>query len=151
MSDPTTDLVEGFAQLLAAEVDSAQHLTWQASGAYASTATGIYVFAVPATPDRILTLSIYGLGDDAAYGDSDCGLQVRSRSVGADPRDAIALDDAVADVLLGRFPLDLPTGVHVQTLTRLNGPMSLGQDDNLRWSFVSNYTLGLHRPGAHRQ
>jgi hypothetical protein len=144
------DIAEGFAQLLAAETDPAQLLTWQASGVYPASVTGIYIYAVPATPDRIVTLSLYGLGDGAMYGDSETGLQVRCRSAGQDPRDATGLDSAIADVLLGRYPLDLPTGVHVQTLVRANGPTSLGPDDNQRWSFTSNYTLGLHRPGPHR-
>lgn len=150
MSGPDTALLEGVALLLAAEVDPSWSLAWVTTGEYATDQTGIYAFLVPAVPNRIVTLSSYGLGDDAVYADTTTGLQVRTRSAGQDPRDATDLDAAIADVLLGRYPFDLATGVHIQTAQRTSGPTSLGQDDNLRWEFSSNYSLGLHRPGTHR-
>jgi len=150
VSGPDVALLEGVVELLAAEVDPIWSLNWSTVGAYSTDVTGIYVFLVPPSPNRIVTLSSYGLGDDATYSDTTTGLQVRTRSVDQDPRDAIDLDAAIADVLLGRYPFDLPTGVHIQTAQRTSGPTSLGQDDNLRWEFSSNYSLGLHRPGTHR-
>jgi len=142
----TTDVGEGFAQLLAAGVSG---LAWQTSGTYATNVTGIYIAVVPPNPDRIVTLTVYGLGDDATYADSSAGLQVRTRSAGQDPRDAYTLDDAIADVLLGRYPLTLPNGIHVQTLMRTSST-PLGEDDNQRWEHSSNYGLELYRPGTHR-
>lgn len=144
-----TDLCEGFAQLIAADADPAQNIQWVAAGLYPNGKTGIYVAHVPLTPNRVITLTAYGYGDDATFGDTAAGLQVRTRSIGPDPRDVYALDDAVADVLLGRYPVTLPSGIRVQTLTR-SSSTSLGLDDNQRWSHVSNYDLGLHRPGPHR-
>jgi hypothetical protein len=143
------DLCEGVAELLAADVDATQNVAWSDTGVYPAGKTGIYILAVPAIPNRIITLSTYGLGDDAVYGDSDVGLQVRTRSAAADPRDVQRLDAAIFDVLVGRFPFTLATGVRVQTLVR-SSAVSLGQDDNLRWSFAANYRLSLHRPGTHR-
>lgn len=142
----TTDIGEGFAQLLAAEVTG---LAWAPTGAYATNVTGIYIEVVPPTPNRIVTLTVYGLGDDGAYADSTVGLQVRCRSAGHDPRDVHDLDDAIADVLLGRYPLTLPNGITVQTLIR-SSATPLGQDDNQRHEHSSNYTAGLHWPGTHR-
>lgn len=141
-----TDVGEGFARLLADEIAG---VAWQTSGVYLGDITGIYIAVVPPLPNRIITLTVYGLGDDATLSDSTAGLQVRTRSAAQDPRDVYDLDDAIADCLLGRFPLDLPNGVHVQTLVR-SSDTPLGQDDNQRWEHVSNYGLGLHRPGTHR-
>jgi hypothetical protein len=144
-----TDLHEGFAQLLAADVNPAQNLAWQPSGAYPIDKTGIFIRHVPASPNRIVVLSSYGLSDDAVYADSDVGLQVRTRSAGEDPRDVDDLDEAIADVLLGRFPFTLTTGIRIVTLTR-SSAAPLGQDANHRWERTSNFALGLHRPGPHR-
>lgn len=144
-----TDLVAGFAQLLVADLDEAWNAAWRPTGAYEADETPIFDSVLPATPNRIITLTTYGLGDDAVLADSDTGLQVRTRSIDADPRDVKDLDDAIADVLLGRFPMTLTGGIRVQTLTRASWT-PLGQDDNKRWHRSSNYLLGLHRPGPHR-
>jgi hypothetical protein len=144
-----TDLHEGFAQILAAEVDAAQNLAWQSTGSYPTGKTGIFIRHVPDSPNRIVVLASYGLSDDAVYADSDVGLQVRTRSAGEDPRDVDDLDEAIADVLLGRFPFTLPTGIRIVTLTR-SSAAPLGQDANRRWERTSNFALGLHRPGPHR-
>ena len=144
-----TDVIEGFAQLLVADVDPAQNLDWQPEGVYDPGKTGIYALAVPPLPNRIVTLATYGLGDDPVYADSDVGLQIRTRSAGEDPRDVQDLDEAIADVLVGRFPMTLPTGIRVQTLIR-SSSTSLGQDANKRWMRVSNYPLSLHHPAPHR-
>jgi len=142
-----TDLVAGVAQLLAT---ASIGLTWHADGTpYAANEIGLYDSEVPATPDDAVTVSTYGLGDDAVYADSIRGLQIRSRRAGADPRPARDLDDLVADTLLGLFPTTLPTGIRIVTLVRTSGT-TLGQDDNLRWTQLSNFTLELYRPGPHR-
>lgn len=143
------DLQAGFAQLIATDIDPTLQVAWRPTGNYQTTETGIYIRHVPALPNRVIVLSSYGLSDDPVYADSDVGLQVHSRGAGEDPRDGETLDGAVADVLLGRFPLTLSTGVRVVTLVR-SSSAPLGQDDNRRWSYVSNYTLGLHRPALHR-
>lgn len=140
-------LTEGFAQLLA---DANIGLSYTANGVYPAGQTGIYIMAVPVTPDRVVTLTPYPSGDDPTLSNSTIGLQIRSRSAGADPRDVMSIDDAVADVLLGNFPLILPTGITVTSLTRGSG-VSMGQDDSKRWSWASSYHLGVHRPGLHRQ
>lgn len=140
------DLVTGVAELLA---DSSIGLTWQPSGAYAAGATGIFIMAVPASPNRLVTLSAFVLSDDASLSDSEIGLQIRSRSAGADPRDVYTLDDSIAGVLLGNYPLTLPTGIRIVTLIR-SSATPLGQDDRQRFEWASSYTLQVHRPSTHR-
>lgn len=143
----TKDILTGFAVLLSS---ASIGLTWRPDGtAYAAGETGILLRAVPPEPDRIVTLSTYGLGDEATYADSTVGLQVRTRSGSPDPTDVDSMDDAIADVLLGNYPLTLSTGVRIVTLIR-SSTVSLGQDDSKRWGQSSNYTLGLYRPGPHR-
>lgn len=144
-----SDLTAGVAAYLAANVEPTQNLDWQPTSAYTADKTGIYVATVPSTPNRIVTLTPYPMGDDPTLSESDVGLQVRSRSAAADPRDVFDLDDAIADVLLGVYPLTLATGVQISTLVRTSA-VSLGQDDNQRWNWASSYSLHVHRPSLHR-
>jgi len=148
MSDSfTTQLIEGIAQLLAADPDGG--LSWQSSGVYADGETGIYVLAVPQSPDRIVSLSPAPMKASPTLSDSMFNLQTMSRSTGQDPRDVFALDDAVQNVLLGNYPLTLATGVRIGSLQYIGGA-SGGQDDNNRWLWASRYQLSVHRPGPHR-
>lgn len=141
-----TDLVAGFAQLLAAADIG---LDWHPDGTPYTSGIGIYDSDVPPSPDDVVTLTAYGLGDGPTYADSTRGLQIRVRSAGADPRVSRDMDDAIADVLIGLYPMTLPTGIYVKTLERTSST-PLGQDDNRRWSRSSNYALGLWRPSQHR-
>lgn len=139
--------VEGFAQVLdAADIG----VTWRATDPYHPGEVGIGLMTFPTGLGKAVALTPYPLGDDPALSDSEVGLQVKTRSAGADPRDVWALDDAIANVLLGLFPVDLPTGITVTTLQRTSSA-SLGQDDeNQRWRWVSNYPCGIYRPSLHR-
>lgn len=55
---------------------------------------------VPAAPPRVVVLFCYALADDLDQADSLIGLQIRVRGGTPDPRDALALLDAVFDVPL---------------------------------------------------
>jgi hypothetical protein len=92
----------------------------------------------------------YGLGDDPTLRQSIVGLQVRTRGAGEDPREPRNLNDAIADRLLGRYPLTLPNGIRVTTIERTSA-VSLGQEDggDRRWSYVSNYRLTAYNPTTH--
>lgn len=147
MSGPLTELCEGFAAYLAAQDAT---LTWAKDGNYTADQTGLFVLAVPPAPDRLVTLTPYPLGDDPTLANSTVGLQVRTRAPG-DPRDVLDLDDQLADVLLGNFPLKLANDVQITTLIRTSA-VSLGEDTATpnRWGFTANYRLTVYRPGPHR-
>lgn len=142
----TDDVLSGFAVLLAG---SSIGLTWQPSGVYTASQSGITLLAVPADPARIVALGMTWMNADPSQAISRGELQVRSRGVDADPRDVFLLDDSIQDVLLGNYPLTLSTGVRVSTVALLGGG-SLGQDENQRWGWSSNYVLDVYRPTAHR-
>ena len=147
MSGFQTDVLEGLADLL----HNASIGTWGTSGAYSASDTGIVLGVVPQAPDRIITLTAYGVsGDDPSLSDSEIGVQVRCRWSGQDPRDVNDLDDTVFSALHGRKEFTLSTGVRVVQCLRHSGPVSLGQDENNRWSTSSNYYLTVHRPSTYR-
>lgn len=143
----TVALVEGLAQLLA---DAGIGLAWRPSGVYGpGDGVPIFVLGVPQQPDELVTISPYPVSADGTLADSEIGVQVRTRC-GPDPRRALTIDDRVQDVLLGNYPLTLPSsGVVVSTLIYANGG-SLGQDDVQRWEWQSSFMLRVHRPGPHR-
>jgi hypothetical protein len=141
-------LCAGLAEyLVAADIG----LAYSEDGIYTAQQSGITVMAVPPAPSRLVALTPYPLGDDPTLSDSIIGLQIRTRSAGVDPRDVLELDDAIADQLLGNFPLQLANGVQITSLVRTSA-VSLGQDDATppRWGWSSNYRLTVYRPGPHR-
>lgn len=142
----TDDVLSGFAVLLAG---ASIGLSWDAAGVYSAGQTGVMILAVPPDPARVVALGMTWMNADPAQAISRGELQVRSRGVGADPRDVFILDDSIQDVLLGNYPLTLATGVRVSTVALLGGG-SLGQDENQRWGWSSNYVLDVYRPSTHR-
>lgn len=146
MAGFTTDLLTG----LAAYLHAAGAATWKASGAYSAAETGIVLGVVPQAPDRIVTLTAYGVGDDPSLSDSVVGVQVRCRWGGQDPRSVDDLADAIFALLQGKTNVTLSTGVRVVQCVRQSGPVSMGQDENNRWSNSSNYYLTVHRPSTNR-
>lgn len=151
----TQAFVEGFAQLIATEADPALALDWQPAARYATGKTGLYIATFPTdvagqpNVGTAVALTPYPISDDSALADSEIGLQIKSRAAGPDKRDVWAIDDGIADVLLGRWSFTLPTGIAVSSLTRSSSG-SLGNDDANRAQWVSNYTALLNRPSAHR-
>ena len=146
MSEFRTNLLTGLAVALDAEALA----TWRATGVYQTTETGIVLGVVPQAPDRIVTLTAYGVSDEPALSDSVIGVQVRCRWGGQDPRPVDDLADQIYDFLHGRMAWDLSTGVNVVQCLLHSGPISLGQDENRRWSTSSNYYLTVHRPSTYR-
>ncbi|MCW2496347.1 minor capsid protein [Jatrophihabitans sp.] len=150
MTSPTAAFlrlfVEGFAQALA---DAGIGLTWRPSEPYETGELGIGVMTFPTGLNKAVALTPYPLSDDPALSDSQIGLQVKTRSESAEPRDVWDLDDAIANVLLGLYPTTLPSGIEIVTLQRTSST-SLGQDESQRWIWSSNYPCGLYRPSVHR-
>lgn len=140
----TRDLIAGFAQLL----EDAGVATFRETGAYEiGDLNPIMRGSVPGTPDRIIVLTAYTVGDDPTLSDGEAGIQVRTRGT-TDVTVVDDLDDDVFDVVQG-YAGELSTGVKVQLARRRSGAY-LGVDKNGRHERTSNYYLHVHRPSAHR-
>lgn len=148
MSGFQTDLLTG----LAAYLQTAGIGTWNTSGLYTATQTGIVLGTVPQTPDRIVTLTAYTVDDDASLSDSVVGVQVRCRWGGSDPRPVDDLADSIFALLHGNTAFTLGSGATAVTVVQClrSSGVSLGQDANNRWSSVANYYLTVHRPSTNR-
>jgi hypothetical protein len=104
---------------------------------------------VPASPDRVITLTDYVVADDPTLSDSVIGVQVRTRWGGQDPRPVKDLDGAIFDALHGLEGVTLTGGIHIVSCFRRSGT-SMGQDANNRWGRSSNYYATVHRPSTNR-
>jgi hypothetical protein len=140
----TATLAHGLAEHLAA----AGIGTYRPTGIYRDDETGIVIGAVPASPARLVVLTLYPLSDDVDQADSVLGLQVRLRSATADPREVLDLVDALFDVLHGATHLHLgDVEVH---LVRRTASVPMGQDQSRRYEHADTYQLTAHRPTRHR-
>jgi minor capsid protein len=140
----TSRLVHGLATYLADHGIG----TYRPDGAYRERETGIVIATVPASPPRLVALTPYPVADAVDQADTVLGLQVRCRSSGADPREALDTADAVFDLLAGASHLDLG-GVLVHLIERTaSGPM--GRDDNGRYEHADTYRLTTDHPTRHR-
>lgn len=141
MSGYKTGLLAGLAEMLAASGLA----RWNPAGAYpAGSLPAIFVQAVPPSPDAAVTLTLYTVqpaGLDNV--DEVLGLQVRTRTPGADPRAVSDLDDALYGVLHGLDNCEVG-GRRISSIRHVSG-VSLGQDGNKRWAWSSNYHVRLPR------
>lgn len=143
-----TRLLKGLAVFL--DADATLGATWNIAGAYTANQTGIFLRKVPQSPDRVITLSTYGIGDDPSLSDSQLAVQVRCRWGGQDPGPVDDLADAIFDLLDSKIAWTLSTGVMIVQCLRQSGPVSLGQDTNGRWSNSQNFYMTVHRPSTNR-
>ncbi|MFG2059666.1 minor capsid protein [Micromonospora sp. NPDC048930] len=141
----TSRLLTGLAEHLAA----ASVGDWNAAGLYTDDQTGIFIRAVPPSPNRIITLAAYPVGTELqGMADHLTGVQIRVRGIPGSPQDCDDLADAIFD------ELDSLTGVTwggipVKQVWR-QSYTSLGQDNNSRWERSENYYIDTMRPTAHR-
>lgn len=141
------DLVTGYAQILAT---AGIGLTWRPSAPYVAGDVPIGLMAFPTGFDKAVALAPYPLTAAAAQNEDRVGLQVRTRGAASgDPRDVWQIDAAIGNVLLGLYPVTLPTGIRVESMDDPHGA-SLGQDEKNRWGWSSNYPLLVYRPTLHR-
>ena len=140
------DLVKGLAEHL----DAHDIGVWldAGEGTFAASDVAITYRAIPASPDRLVTLSPYPLTDDPSLSTSTVGVQVRVRGT-VNPTVCDDLADSVFGVLHGATQLELSTGIRVTQVHRQSSA-PLGQDANRRWSRADNYACTVHRPSAHR-
>lgn len=138
-------VLDGLAQLL----ENAAVAAYDPTGtAYDGTVPALFIHVVPPTPTTVVVLSLYPgpevNGEDSRNPWTEPRLQVRTRA-GADPRDALRLDQDVRDVLHGLGPQVLPSGTFLQDCYSLqSAPMPLGQDATGRWEFSRNYQLTIN-------
>lgn len=148
MSAPAVDFLtpyaEGYAQLLAA---AGIGLSWQTYGSGDPDDAPIFLAVVPTSPDTIVTLTPIPVGAHPTLSDSAMDLQIRFRA-GTDIRTLWSVRDAVRYQLASRFPLRLPTGVHVSSMTFGYGA-SLGQDDSQRWLWSDLWHTSASDPRDH--
>jgi hypothetical protein len=142
------DLIDGLGALLAA----GGAVTWTSSGTVSPSASPAPMFRTiyPDSPDIVAALTAYAAGgDEPTLSGSSLMLQVRTRSSLAALGAAEDLDDAIAGVLMGNFPVTLSTGVRISVITRASSS-PIGRDARGRMELVTNYRIIVHDPGAHR-
>ncbi len=144
----TSRLIDGLGQLL----DEAGAVTWSRSAVVAADTDPPPMFETeyPASPDVAACLATYYLGgDEPTLGQTVSNVQVKTRASVESPNASADLDDAIAQALLGRWPVDLATGVTVSIIERTSGT-PIGRDEAGRHERVTNWRLTIHDPGPHR-
>ena len=134
---------------LAAELAASGIGVWRPNGpAYAAAETGITLRSIAASPDRLITLSPYRVGDNyPGLADFVQAVQIRMRGT-RDPQVDADLGDAVFELLDSREHWTCG-GIHV-VYSQRRSDTSLGQDSNSRWESAHNYYFDVMRPTAHR-
>ena len=146
---------QGLGQLLAAE----SVVTWDEAGYY-PTAPTLPPCYDTSYPDKVgareldvaVALSTYYTGGDGKAGDvtSWLQLQVRTRGRREGPStDADDLDDAIAQVLLGRPRFALPNVVIVSHIER-SSSTPLGRDAAGRFERTTNWAVRVSEPAPYR-
>jgi hypothetical protein len=142
----TTRLIEGLAQLL----HDAGAVTWAPTDVWSSGPPPIFDTYYPDAPDVCGALATYDLGgDEPTFSGSVKMVQVKTRSTVETPAAGADLDDAIAQVLMGNWPIVLGNGVTVSILERVSGT-PIGRDEAGRHERTTNYRLTIHDPGPHR-
>jgi hypothetical protein len=142
-----TRLIEGLAQLL----HDAGAVSWAPTAVWVEPAPPpIFDTYYPDTPDVAATLATYYAGgDEPTFSGSVVMVQVKTRSSVESPRAGTDLDDAIAQVLLGNWPIVLGNGVTVSIIQRASGT-PIGRDEAGRHERTTNYRLTIHDPGPYR-
>lgn len=141
----TNDLLEGFAEYLAAEGVG----IWRSSGVYASDETAIVIGDLPQTPPHAIALHEYGVADNSRHGMGITGIQIRFRGGTPNPRDVNDLSDAAFSCLEG-LEKAMFGGVSVDLVYR-QLHARLGRDSNNRYEIADSYYLLTNRPTDHRE
>lgn len=132
------DISEGLAQLIA---DSGIGVTFNASGLYADSATGVIFKVMPAKPDRVVVLAVVPLLDEVGMPLGQVMVQTRFRGVPNNPLDVDDLGDSVERKINGLKDLTFGETHIIQMNRRQSVPN--GQDDLDRWERIDQYYLDV--------
>ncbi|MDQ1053173.1 hypothetical protein QE394_001101 [Arthrobacter sp. SORGH_AS 212] len=122
---------------------------WITSGTYLATDTAITVDALPATPDKAIAMTLYGVEDAGAGTDSVQGVQFRIRGKAGDRLSDKDISSRLFDALHGRTNFEL-NGIPIVRAWRQSAT-PLGPDGNNRQEHSHNYYLQLTRTGTYRE
>ncbi|KJL37048.1 hypothetical protein RR49_01160 [Microbacterium ginsengisoli] len=136
----TTELLEGFAQLLA----DAGLAAWNPTGVYADDTLGIFMKLMPTSPDRAVTLTIVDTTDDPTMPLGAKMLQVRGRGAPGDPTDVDDILDPIFTALHGLTGVTFGSQTVIQCLRRISAPM--GMDQSKRWERADQFYLDVDAP-----
>lgn len=140
-------LTRGIAALL----DTAGVCSYVVSGPVGTTAhPPVFIGRYPDTPDICAALATYATGgDEPTLSSSRLMLQVRTRGTVTDHTAGDNLDDAIAQQLMGRFPMTLASGLRIEIITRASSA-PIGLDSAGRMERTTNYAVQIHDPGPYR-
>lgn len=134
------DISVGFAQI----IEAAGFAVFNQAGLYADSDTGVVFKAVPAKPDRLVTITVVPLTDDLSAPQGQVMVQLRYRGVEGDPLDVDDLADEIKPLFHGLTNTVMGAHTLVQCDRRQSVP--LGQDDLKRWSRADQFYLDVEYP-----
>lgn len=138
----------GFVAALAQDLEDAGIGVWRPDAtSYGPGETAIFDSLVPASPDRLITLTLYLPDDDATQAEGSYWVQARTRG-GRDVRVSSDLQDAVFDRWHNAPRRTLGDYQLAGSWRRSGG--YIGADGNGRHAHTGNYEFRLHRPSPHR-
>lgn len=137
----TTDLLEGIAGMIVAGVAGT---TYNPSAATVN--GGILLKFMPASPDRVITLTAVFQGDDITMPLGQVMVQVRGRGLPNRPTDVDDLLDDIFAVLHGTTNLVFGSVTVIQMNRKVSVPM--GMDDSKRFERVDQFYLDLDFPAS---
>ena len=137
----TGDLLTGIATMIAA---GGLGVTYNAAGTYTAAQTGLLMKVMPATPDRVVTLTAVNQGDSITMPAGQVMVQVRGRGNPGQPVDVDDLLDSIFLILHGTKNLVFGGVTVIQMNRRVSVPM--GMDDSKRWERVDQYYLDVSTP-----
>ena len=142
MTSPA-ELVVAIAEHLAAHTSA----TWRPTGAYTATETGITIKTVPATPDRVIAITVYDVDDDPDPRQvrETYVVQIRFRAPGRPDNVDDLAQEAKATLhtqhhtTFGQVPIARCARTYVAPL---------GADANGRHERTDNYRIVTRRPAS---
>lgn len=137
----TKDLLEGIAGMIVAGVPGTSY-----NLAAPTVDGGIVLKLMPASPDRVITLTAVNQGDDITMPLGQVMVQVRGRGLPNRPTDVDDLLDSIFDVLHGTKNLTFGSVTIVQMNRKVSVPM--GMDDSKRWERIDQFYLDLDFPAT---